>query len=401
MSYGLKTKIREMVAGMKSIRSSKKIARDISLEQFINEKYKDPNGKPLSARHLFSECGINAKTTTVDELMADEDTQLLLPEVVHEGVRRGMGLAQRERMRAASMATVVADGGNERFMTREVFLDPIFRGAIQATFYPDLTVGEENVPQPTVTIPRIEISDAALKDSAEAATIEEGTVSYGSKDVKLTKKARGFKITYEAIRYNSLSLAALFFEDAGRILGHTLNGMAVTTLINGDQADGSEAAAVIGVNDTNDKVAWYDLTRVGIRLALLGRIGSQIIAGEDMALHFENLEEVKNRFQGAPLLSLRRRSPLTIPDELFISVKVPANKIVINDPSASLVQLTSAPLLVESDKIISKQIEESYVSITTGFAKLQRNASVVVDGAAAWVANSGTDFPSWMAPYSD
>ena len=85
-------------------------------------------------------------------------------------------------------------------------------------------------------------------------------------------------------------------------------------------------------------------------------------------------------------------------ENLYVSTKVGANKMVLQDSSASLVQLTSAPLLLETEKIVRKQIEGSFASITTGFAKLQRNASIVIDGSILF---SGNGFPSWMAPYSD
>ncbi|MBK8810706.1 MAG: hypothetical protein IPN69_08235 [Acidobacteria bacterium] len=397
MGYGLKGNVRQIV---ESLNRQRALRGDCNLSTYIADKYKDADGNPLSVNHLYAELDVDPRRTTVDQLYADPDSAALMTEIIRDGVRRGMGIAQREslqRIRTAALAGTY-DAGRERFMSREVFLDPVMRGAVQSTFYPDLVIREETVSQPTVTMPQIEIADALMKDSAEAATIEEGLVTYGSKDVKLTKKARGFKITYEAIRYNSLSLAQIFFEDAGRILGHTLNGMAVETIINGDQADTSESADVIGVENTANKVTWYDLARVAIQLSLLGRTGSQIIGNATSALNFLNLTEVKNKqFPGAPLLATMLKTPLTMPETLFVSPKVTGDKVIIQDPSASMIQLTSAPLLVETEKIISKQIEAAYVSITTGFAKIQRNASIVVDGAVAF---SGSGFDTWMQPYS-
>lgn len=397
MGYGLKGNVKQIV---ESLNRQRALRGDCNLSTYIADNYKDADGNPLSVNHLYADLEVDPHRTTVDQLYADPDSAALMAEIIRDGVRRGMGIAQREslqRIRTAALAGTY-DAGRERFMSREVFLDPVMRGAVQSTFYPDLVIREETVSQPTVTMPQIEIADALMKDSAEAATIEEGLVTYGSKDVKLTKKARGFKITYEAIRYNSLSLAQIFFEDAGRILGHTLNGMAVETIINGDQADTSESADVIGVENTANKVTWYDLARVAIQMSLLGRTGSQLIGNATSALNFLNLAEVKNKqFPGAPLLATMLKTPLTMPETLFVSPKVTGDKVVIQDPSASMIQLTSAPLLVETEKIISKQIEAAYVSITTGFAKIQRNASIVVDGAVAF---SGNGFDTWMQPYS-
>lgn len=399
--FGFKGKIEGLMARLQERR---KAGVDASLNAVLAEggEFQAEDGKAATSQDLFRELGVDVRTTKIDDLMSDSDARHLMPEIVRNSVRKGMGLVAREQLQriAASLSVVASDGGAQRFMSPEVFLDPVMRGAVQSGFYNDLIVGEEPVEQPTVTVPKIEISDALMKETGEAATIEEGSVEYGSKDVKLAKLARGFKITYEAIRYNRISLASLWFIDAGRILAHTLNGLAVTTLINGDQADGSEAADVVGVNDTNDAIAWYDLVRVANRLGLLGRNGTQLIVGEAVALAIRNLDEVKNLFYGVPLLGIQQMTGSTMPNQLFISGSVPANKAIINDPSSSLVQLTSAPLMVESEKIISKQIEASYTSITTGFAKIQRNASVVLDGGNAWVADTSTDFATFMAPYS-
>jgi hypothetical protein len=79
-----------------------------------------------------------------------------------------------------------------------VFLDPVNRGAVQGTFYPDLIIREIPVAQPQAIVPKIDLSDAALVDSNEAATIEEGTITYGTKTVSIAKKAKAIKITDEA-----------------------------------------------------------------------------------------------------------------------------------------------------------------------------------------------------------
>lgn len=394
----MKAKIREMLLAMEAMRTNKNGGRNISLRQYLAEKFQMHPGK------FFSEIGIDPKYTTVDSLMNDPETAQLLPEFIREGMLRGMGLAQRERMaqlrRAIISNAITAESnGGQRFISPEVFMDPVMRGAVQATFYPDLVVREETVPQPTVVVPHLDLSDAKMAESEEGATIEVGSVTYDTKDVKLKKRARGLTITYEAIRYNTLSLLSLYFEDLGRILGSNLNGDAVTAIVNGDQDDGSEAAAVVGVEDIVEGITYFDILRVAIRMGMLGRVARDMVAGETQALSYLNLPEVKNRNQiGSALLATQIKSPMTTPENLYVSTKVGANKLVLQDSSASLVQLTSAPLLLETEKIVRKQIEGSFASITTGFAKLQRNASVVIDGSIAF---AGNDFPAWMAPYSD
>lgn len=395
MSNGLKGKVKEIVTRMDAIRQDPNGGRDIGLRQFMAEQYPDVNGEALTPEHLYAELEIDPQRTRVKDLMADDDSRYLMAEIVRDGVRQGMGIAARERI--VSQAPITSDGGSQRWMQPDVFFAPQNLGLVQASFHRDLIVREESIPSPTVTIPSLDLSKAELKTSGEAATIEEGSVSYGSKQVTVTKKARGIKISYEAIQFNTLSLVQLFFQDAGRILGHSLNSMAVDTLVNGDVSGGGQAAAVVGVDNTSNKITWLDYTRAAIQGGLIGRTYSQIIANATTALNFLNLTEVKNRYVGSPLLGTIMRSPLTMPESIYVSPKVPDGKVILQDPSASLVQLTAMPLMVETDKIISKQLVESYASIMTGFAKLNRNASFIFDGGTAY---SGAGFPTWMAPFS-
>lgn len=405
MSNGLKGKVKEIVTRMNQIRNDKDNGRDIGLRQFMAEAYPDSTGSPLTPEHLYAELGIDPRRTRVKDLMEDADAAYLMAEIVRDGVRTGMGLAQRELMArvrentiaVASQGPVTADLGTQRFLSPEVFLDAQRLGLVQSTFYPDLIVREEPVSQPNVIVPTLDLSKATLADSNEAATIEEGSVSYGSKTVTLRKKARGIKISYEAIQFNSLSLVQIFFQDAGLILGHTLNGMAIDTIVSGDVAGGTQAAAVIGVDNTTNGITWRDLVRVAVRGGLIGRTFTQAIGNETTANAYLNMPEVKNPLLGQPILPVNVRTPLRLPTDLYVSPNVPTNQMILQDASMSLVQLTAMPLMVETEKIVSKQLEASYASILTGFAKLQRTASVMIDGSVLY---SAAQFPTWMAPFS-
>lgn len=396
---GLKGKVKEIVRRMDAMRQDKHKPRNVRLSQFLQETYE------LEPGHLYSELDIDPTFTTVRELMNDDDNAWLMAEIVRDSVLQGLGIAQRERLADMARQAVVSQapvtseaGGGTRWISPEVFLDPIMRGAVQSVFYPDLVVREVMVGNLTVTVPYMDLSDATLAESEEGATIEEGSVIYGSKEVKVRKRARGIKMTYESIEFNTIDLVALFFVDFGRLLGHTLNGDAVLAIINGDQDNGSEAASVIGVADTNKGITYRDILRVWIRLSLLGRTSTSIIGNEDTAINYLLLEEVlKTLFPGPRIAPTNLKMPLPTMQDLYVSIKVPANKLVFQDSSSSLVQLTARPLMVESERIASKQLQGTYASIITGFAKLNRNASVVVDGSIAYAGNA---FPAWMSPFA-
>ena len=100
--------------------------------------------------------------------------------------------------------------------------------------------------------------------------------------------------------------------------------------------------------------------------------------------------------QGNALMPVTLRSPVALPTDLYVSNRVAPSQILIQDSSASLVQLTAQALMLESERIASKQLAGTYASIYTGFAKLQRNASIVIDGSVTFTANG---FPAWMNPF--
>jgi hypothetical protein len=399
-THGLKGKVKQLVKELETLRTDKLKPRNISLRQHLATKYDG-----LEPGHLYSELGIEPEFMTVGELMGDDDNSWLMPEIVRDGVARGMGLVQREQLNAlrefmSSLAvTSEAGTGGNRWLSPEVFTDPIMRGAVQATFYPDLVVREITVGNLTVTVPFLNLSDAKLMDSHEGATIEEGSVAYADKKVTVRKRARGIKITYEAVEFNTLDLVQLYFEDFGRLLGHTLNGDAVLAIINGDQEDGSEAAAVIGVTDTGVGITYKDVLRVWARLSLLGRASTSIVGNETSAVDYLTLEEVIKRQNTGPTTAPTNiKTPLPTSQDLYLSPKVPGEKLVFQDSSASLVQLTARPLMVENERIVSKQLAGTYASIYTGFSKLNRNASVVLDPAVTFAA---AGWPAWMSPFAE
>jgi hypothetical protein len=392
---GLKGKVQQITTELHAIRTNAEAPRDVSLRQHLAEQYK------LTPDHMFSELGIDPHYTRINKLMEHDDNKHLVPEIIRQGIHQGMGVVARQQLEAARQA-IVSQGpvlsesnGGERWISPEVWLDAHNRGNVQAGYYNDLVVRDEPVSQDSVNIPYFNLSDASAKDAAEGATIEEGSVNYGHKKVVIKVKGRMIKISYEAIMFNSVSLTQLFFVDFGRMFALGLSGDCVDVVINGDLADGSEAAAVIGVQNAGT-FAYRDFLRAGIRFNMLGRTGTVAIGGEDTCGEYLDLPEVKAKQNtGAALMPVRFKSAVQTPEDLYASHKVAANRIAIVDTAVSLVKLTAQPLLLENDKIISKRLHEAVASTITGFAKLQRNGSVILDKTLAFAGNG---FPSWMNP---
>ncbi|HEX8688532.1 MAG TPA: hypothetical protein VF654_18605, partial [Pyrinomonadaceae bacterium] len=258
-THGFKGNVAKLMKELNALRTNPLRPRDVSLREHLAEQYQ------VTPDHMFSELGVDPHFTRVVDLQQDEDKKWLIPEAVRQGIQFGMGISRQQAVEMARRAIVSQSSpilseanGGARYISPEVWLDPIMSGAVQAAYWSDLIVKDEPVASDSVNIPNIKLSDASPEETSEGATAEVGTVSHGHKKVEIKKRKRALEITDESVLFNSLSLLSIFFVDYGRVLGLLLNGDAVNVIVNGDVAGGSEASAVIGVSDTTKGFQFRD-----------------------------------------------------------------------------------------------------------------------------------------------
>jgi len=291
-----------------------------------------------------------------------------------------------------------------RWLFPEVFRDAVLRGLDYAPFYGSLIAAEESIESTGLTMPKMDFStvssfksEVQLRDVNEGATIPEGQIiTWAEKQVTIKKKARGLKQTYESIMFTPLDLAAIYFEELGQQLGWDLDVDAINILINGDQADGSEAAPVIGATTANT-LTYQDIVRAWIRFRQIGRISTVMVVNENDAMSILAMPE----FQKTQIpngvtpsgVTLNLSNPLPTSQDIFTHPNVPAKKILFVDRAKAMVQLTAMPLLLESEKIVSRQLTAEFASIITGFANLFKDGRLVLDYSTTIGTNPGPTVP--------
>ena len=361
--FATDNKLAAAMQELTNIRSAPEGGLDMSFQDYLQEKgFKSNDGKPVTLDEFFYDMGIEPNRMTVENLIASPyDTRWLVPEIIREAIRLGLR---------------------------------------RSPIHPNIIRSEETVAQPFSVMPKLNFSgDATMDRTGEMETIATGYVSYGSKTVKISKRAKGIGISYEAIKYTNINLIGVFFEDLGVRMGFSLDADCIDVILNGDQEDGSESAPEIGVEDTADAITYYDLLRTWIRGAMIGRNYRTMIGDEASVLWVMNLPEFKDRQNPAPAVPLDVKIPIVVNPELYAHMNVTASHLIVHDNAFGLTQLTAAPLMVESEKIIRRQIEDSFASITTGFSKLFRDSSILIDGTKTF---AGNPFPVWMvAGYAD
>jgi len=345
---------KEAVTQADVLRAGGKVKRpiDLSLEGLVKEKFGFG-----SVDSFYAAIGVNPSFHTMDSLasMSDfnEGYRWLLPEVVRAAV--SLGLRK----------------------------NPI---------YPDLIAAEENVDQKKVTLPSINMSDATPEVIGETETIPVGTVSFDERDIKLKKIGTGIKVSDEVQKYVSLNILSLYLQDAGVKLGLGMDTMAIDVLLNGDGGTFPYSAPVIGVNSTTDGIVYFDLLRAWIRMGRLGRLPSTMLSNENAALKVLQLPEFKGANYNNKKQNINIKTPIPQSQDYLVHGAMPSTQILgLLDNTAALLKLNATALQVESARIAERQMNGTYVTITTGFAKLFRDAFLLIDGTQLF-----TDFPAFM-----
>ena len=346
-----------LVHNMEALRSGTQTNKpvDITLSEVVDGKW------GISQDTFFEKIGINLKMDTMQNLysMPDPSIRWVIPEIIREAITLGMR---------------------------------------QAPFYPNLIASDQSINGLQAIMPYVNMSDATPAKINEAETIPLGDISFGQKLVRLFKVGKGFKITDEVKNYVNLDVLGIYLRDFGVQLGYALDTLAMDVLINGNQADGSESAPVIGVTDSTKGIIYKDLLRIWVRAARMGRSFKTIIGGEDQAIELLDLPEFKDRQNGSTQATLNVKSPVPKNADFYIHPGTPSKQLLMVDTSAALIKLTAKQLMLESERIVSNQTEAIYASLTTGFSKMYHDAALLLAADKSFSANG---FPEFMAvdPY--
>lgn len=341
--------LKEMVQSCEAMRKNTENPIDISLGEFIKAR------SGISMEALYDDLGLNASMDTIHNIftLPNAENRWLIPEIIRDALRLGLR---------------------------------------KSPIWADIIAAEQTIANPSVVIPHLNMSDAAPRYVGQGETISKGGISFGQKDLKIRKMGRGIRIPYEVAQYVTINVMSIFLQDFGVKLNHGIDALMIDVLINGEQADGSESAPVVGVATANT-FTYKDLLKVWIRMARIGRTPFGMIGGEDAAIDTLFLDEFKKREAGTVEKSLNVRTPVPQTSAYYIHGSMPADQQMVIDRTSAIIKYNSQPLLVESDKIVSNQTMETYASLTTGFGILYRDARVIIDSSLEFSSNG---FPTYM-----
>ncbi|MBQ9899321.1 MAG: hypothetical protein IJM44_07720, partial [Ruminococcus sp.] len=200
---------------------------------------------------------------------------------------------------------------------------------------------------------------AQYTTSDEAATLPTATVRESSTATVLAKYGRLISASYEAIRQQRLDVFGVMLRSIGVKLAGSVVSEAMTVLVTGvtpvttSSLTYADLAALYGEFDC------FDMTTV---------IASPELASQIVAM--DQLKDCNADNSG--------RIRLPFGSELIKTSAAPENKIIGIDRNFALEFITSSDLVMETDKLIDRQLDQITVSITCGFRKITPEAVKVL-----------------------
>ncbi len=317
-------------------------ARGLTLTELLEQSEYDPSpgGSPLDAfeRQLALRGLRTGGRNPVTVEMFYRGAPALMPEFMLREIRRGMNMRPELGRLLASSAQV----GTSRYSPIHIdhsasdtamSLRPVGDGAE----IPSVNVTEQNN---TIVVP----------------------------DYGLT-----LKVTYKALRYRSMAQFKVLLWYIGYRLQSDKVALVVNTIINGD---GNSNAATVINTDITGTLDYDDLVKFWNEFYPYQP--NVLICHKDKIRCILTLTEFKDPMIG---FNFQTNGEITSPlgATLIRCDEVPTDYLIGLDNRFAIEEVISQPLMVEYDKVIEQKIEEAVISESVAYAKVVKEASLVLD----------------------
>lgn len=200
---------------------------------------------------------------------------------------------------------------------------------------------------------------AAYTTTAQANVLPESTVREASDALTLEKFGRLISASYEAVRKQRLDVFGVMLRSIGVKLAGSVVSKAVDILADGADAITTSSLSYADLARLYGQFSSFDMTTV-----IASPANASAIAAMDQLM--ETRADEKGR--------------ITLPfgSELIKTSAADDDTIIGLDSNFALEFITSSDLVMETDKLIDRQLDQITVSITCGFRKITPDAVKVL-----------------------
>lgn len=199
----------------------------------------------------------------------------------------------------------------------------------------------------------------------EGEDIPETAIALSESLVRLKKRGRLLRTSYEAIRFQRADVVTVALRQIGAYIAKAQLKDAVSVLIDG--TPGAAGIPAAPVETITDPLTYEDL--VGLWSKFDHFEMNVLLASPDMMLEMLAINELKDPATG---LNFQATGTLQTPlgATLLKTTAVPAGTIVALDKQFALEMVTAGGIHVEYDKLIDSQLERAAITCISGFSKI-------------------------------
>jgi hypothetical protein len=317
-------------------------SRGLSLSELLETEGYDPSGinSPLDAfeRQLAaSDIRVGGRNPVTVELFY-QGAPALLPEFMMREIRRGQNMRPELTKLLASSSSI----SSSRY----------------TPFYVNVASDQTR------------LSLRPIGDSAEIPTL---TVAEQLHSVTVPDYGITLKTSYKALRHRTTAQFRVLLWYVGFRLQADKMALVVDTIINGD--GNSNPAAVINTASSGD-FTYADLVTLWNEFFPFEM--NTILCHKDLIKSVLTMEEFKDPMAG---FNFQKTGDLVSPlgSGLVRCDDVPSDVVIGLDNRFAIEEVVSQPLMVEYDKVIEQKLEEAVISESVAYAKVIKEAALVLD----------------------
>ncbi len=200
---------------------------------------------------------------------------------------------------------------------------------------------------------------AAYTTTSQSTQLPAATVKESTTAVTLAKYGRVINASYEAVRQQRLDVFGIMLRSIGVRLALNVAQKAVDVLVESAEQITATTLSYGDLASLYGEFDCFDMTTV-----LASPANASLIAA------MNQLSDCKVDANGKMILPFG--------SELIKTSAAPAKKIIGLDKNFALEFITSTDLVMETDKLIDRQLDQITVSITCGFRKITPDAVKVL-----------------------
>ncbi len=213
----------------------------------------------------------------------------------------------------------------------------------------------------------------SLRPVGEGANVPALIVTEQRHAITVGDYGLALRASYKALRYRTTSQFRVLLWYIGFKMQTDKIGMIVNCLINGD---GNDNAAAIVTGAASGALTYDDLIALWARFAPFEM--NTLVCHVNTLKTILTMDEFKDPMAG---FRFQRSGDLFSPlgAKLVRSDDVPVDYVIGLDARFAIEEVVTQPLVIEYDKIIEQRFEEAVISESVSYAKVIKDAAVILD----------------------